>query len=156
MPDSTPSGPPVKGNATVRDADTLDIGEETFRLLGVDALEFNQSCVREGETATWPCGRQAARALTAHIRGQTLSCVGEARDRFGRTLAACRVGDADIAEWLVQNGWAFDSGRFGLGSYTAPEREAANAKRGAWSGSFDKPWEWRPEHPMPERSAPAT
>jgi endonuclease YncB( thermonuclease family) len=151
MPDSKPSGPPVKGNATVRDADTLDIGAEKFRLLGIDALEYHQTCIHDGETAPWPCGREAARALINHIRGKTVACIGEARDRYGRTLATCTIGEADIAEWLVQNGWAFDTGRFGLGDHTALEREAANAKRGAWSGSFDKPWEWRPEHPMPER-----
>lgn len=150
MPGSEPQ-PPVLGNATVRDADTLDIGTETFRLLGIDALEYHQSCVRAGEAAPWPCGRQASTALANHIRGQTVSCTGEGKDRYGRTLATCTIAGADIAEWLVQNGWAFDTGRFGLGRYTALEREAANAKRGAWSGRFDKPWEWRPEHPMPER-----
>jgi endonuclease YncB( thermonuclease family) len=146
--------PPVKGNATMRDADTLDIGTQTFRLLGADALEFNQTCIRDGETAPWPCGKQAARALAGHIRGKTVTCIGEAKDRYGRTLATCTIDGADIAAWLVENGWAFDSGRFGLGDYAALEREAANAKRGAWSGRFDKPWEWRPDHPLPQRPPP--
>jgi endonuclease YncB( thermonuclease family) len=148
MPGSEPE-PPVLGNAAVRDADTLVIGEETFRLLGVDALEYHQTCIRDGETAPWPCGREAARALTNYIRGRTVSCAGEGRDRYGRTLARSNVGGVDLGEWLAENGWAFDSGRFGLGRYTALEREAANAKRGAWSGRFDKPWDWRPDHPTP-------
>jgi endonuclease YncB( thermonuclease family) len=149
-PGSEPT-PPVNGNATVRDADTLVIGTETFRLLGIDALEYHQNCRRDGETASWSCGREASRAFAEHVRGRTLSCIGQGHDRYGRTLATCRIGEADVAEWLVTNGWAFDTGRFGLGRYAGLERDAANAKRGAWSGRFDKPWQWRPEHTVPAR-----
>ncbi len=152
---STPE-PPILGNATARDADTLVIGDETFRLLGVDALELHQTCGRDGETRPWPCGRDAMKAFASYIRGRTVSCVPEAKDRYGRTLARCGIAGADLGERLATNDWAFDSARFGLGRYAAFEREAANTKRGAWSGSFIKPWEWRPEHPMPELSAPAT
>jgi endonuclease YncB( thermonuclease family) len=145
MPGCQPE-PPVSGNAIARDGDTIEIGGETFRLSGVDALEFNQTCSRDG--ATWPCGREAARALAGHIRGRTLTCLPEGKDRYGRTLARCAIAGADIGEWLVENGLAFDSSRFGLGRYAGLEREAAKARRGAWAGEFIKPWVWR-EHPAP-------
>jgi endonuclease YncB( thermonuclease family) len=143
---------PVRGNATMRDGDTLDIGGETFRIVGVDALEMSQICVRGG--ATWQCGREAARALARHIRGKTVACVPQARDRFGRTLAKCDIDGADIAEWLVVNGWAFDSSRFGEGPYVDFELQAAESKRGAWAGEFTKPWDWRPDHPLPRKPPP--
>jgi endonuclease YncB( thermonuclease family) len=146
MPGCQPE-PPVSGNAVARDADTIEIGGVTFRLVGVDALEFNQTCSRAG--ATWPCGREAAKALAGHIRGRMVTCAPEGTDRYGRTLAHCGIASADIGEWLAVNGWAFDSSRFGLGRYASREREAAEARRGAWAGEFAKPWEWRPEHPVP-------
>src|SRR3990167_7070497 len=111
MPGCQPE-PPVSGNAVVRDADTIEIGGVAFRLVGVDALEFNQSCSREG--ATWPCGREAARALAGHIRGRMVTCAPEGTDRYGRTLARCDIGGVDIGEWLAVNGWAFDTSRFRL------------------------------------------
>lgn len=150
MPGCQPE-PPVSGNAVARDADTIEIGV-TFRLIGVDALEFNQSCSREG--ATWPCGREAARALAGHIRGRMVTCAPEGTDRYGRTLARCDIDGADIGEWLAVNGWAFDTSRFGIGRYASLEREAAEARRGAWAGEFTKPWEWRPEHSVPRPPSP--
>ncbi len=151
MPGCQPE-PPVSGNAIARDADTIEIGGEIFRLTAIDALEFNQTCSRAG--ATWPCGREAARALAGHIRGRTVTCLPEGKDRYGRTLARCAIGGADIGEWLTVNGWAFDSSRFGLGRDASLEREAAEARRGAWAGEFTMPWEWRPEHPAPRPPSP--
>jgi len=141
--------PPVIGNAKVRDADTLVIGEEVFRLSGVDALEFTQICTRNG--ADWPCGREATRALDGYLRGRTVSCAPEATDRYGRTVARCTLEDgSDIGEWLARNGWAFDSSRFGDGPYIDAQDEAERAARGAFAGTFDQPAEWRRMHRMEE------
>lgn len=42
------------GRFFVIDGDTLAKGGERFRLLGIDAPELSQTCVRGGES--WPCG----------------------------------------------------------------------------------------------------
>lgn len=55
------------GPANVIDADTIEVGGEKHRLYGVDAVEIDQRC-RRRDSATWPCGRKAAAALTVSPR----------------------------------------------------------------------------------------
>ncbi|MGG2475553.1 thermonuclease family protein, partial [Rhizobium sp. BR5] len=45
------------GRFFVIDGDTLSKGSERFRLLGIDAPELAQTCLRGGES--WPCGAEA-------------------------------------------------------------------------------------------------
>jgi len=49
------------GRFFVIDGDTLSKGKERFRLLGIDAPELAQTCLRGGES--WPCGEEARRVL---------------------------------------------------------------------------------------------
>jgi endonuclease YncB( thermonuclease family) len=64
-------------------------------------------------------------------------------DQYGRTVATCSVGDADLGEWLVHNGLALDWPRFSKGRYEADQRDAERAGRGIWSGSYVEPWLYR-------------
>jgi endonuclease YncB( thermonuclease family) len=64
-------------------------------------------------------------------------------DQYGRTVATCSVGDADLGEWLVHNGLALDWPRFSKGRYEAYQRDAERAGRGIWSGSYVEPWLYR-------------
>ncbi|WP_423068710.1 thermonuclease family protein [Devosia sp. CN2-171] len=121
----------------VADGDTIEIGGQRIRLTGLDAPEWNQTCSR-ADGADWPCGRAATDRMRDLTRGAMLSCKGEGHDRYGRLLATCRAGDADIAESLVRDGLAVASG-----SYIRTESEARRAGRGIWQGRFDRPADWR-------------
>lgn len=121
----------------VADGDTIELGGQRIRLVGLDAPEWDQTCSRTDGT-DWPCGRAATDRMRELTRGKSLSCAGEGYDRYGRLLATCRAGDTDIAEALVCDGLAVASGR-----YLRAESEARGAHRGIWQGRFERPADWR-------------
>ncbi len=127
------------GRAFVIDGDSLRLAGREVRLLGIDAPEGRQMCMRE--QAPWACGRAAAQALRGLVGGREIVCEVEDVDRYGRLLALCRVGDVAINRWMVANGWAVAYGRFG-----AEEASAARARRGIWSAQFERPHAWRRRH----------
>lgn len=64
-------------------------------------------------------------------------------DQYGRTVATCSAGDADLGEWLVQNGLALDWPQFSKGRYKAAQWSAERAGLGIWKGSYVEPWLYR-------------
>jgi endonuclease YncB( thermonuclease family) len=126
----------LSGRATALDGDTLRIGETRIRLLGLDAVELEQTCL-DTSGAEWPCGRQA-RAFLAGLTGdRSIFCAGEGTDRYRRVLARCKA-DADLGDSIVRAGWAVAELE-----YTVALTEARLNGRGIWSGRFDEPAEWR-------------
>jgi len=94
----------IVGQASVIDGDTIEIHDQRIRFFGIDAPESDQLCLAQGKQ--WRCGQQAALALHEKVAGRTVTCVERDRDRYGRTVAACRAGDEDINASLVAQGWA--------------------------------------------------
>ncbi len=132
---------------TVRHADA----NLTIRLTGIDAVEYRQSCVRSG--SEWPCGREARQALERLVGDGSLHCILSGRDRYGRTLAACRTAVSpdgiDLGAEMVRLGWAIASDT----DYLVEEAGAKTARRGIWQGSFIKPADWRAAHERPATAA---
>jgi endonuclease YncB( thermonuclease family) len=64
-------------------------------------------------------------------------------DRYGRTVATCAVGGADLGEWLVRKGLALDWPEYSNGRYGAAQRDAERAELGMWNGSYVGPWLYR-------------
>ena len=132
---------PIVGEAWIVDGDSLRMGARSIRLDGIDAPEWDQTCLDAGGR-TWLCGRAASRALRERIRGRTVSCQPRATDRYGRTIAVCSLADgSDLNAWMVRQGFAIASG-FG-GAYAGDEAEAKAARRGIWDGTFISPASWR-------------
>jgi endonuclease YncB( thermonuclease family) len=131
----------IAGQATVIDADTIEIHGQPIRLWGIDAPEGEQLCQREG--TFWRCGQFCANALDQHIDPQTVTCAGRGRDRYKRVVAVCSIGGQDIALWLVREGCALDFLRYSKGAYAIQQGEAAVARRGMWQGPVEAPWDWR-------------
>jgi endonuclease YncB( thermonuclease family) len=128
--------------ARVIDGDTLELGTgERIRLWGIDAVEGDQICQRDGRP--WQCGDDATVALEALIDGQQITCAERDVDGYGRTVATCAVDGHDIGAAMVRSGWAVDYERYSGGAYAAEQLEAEQAQRGLWAGSFMPPWEWR-------------
>ena len=69
-------------------------------------------------------------------------CRQQDRDRYGRIVAACRVGNTDLNRWMVSNGWAFAYRKYSR-RYVSDESVARSAGREVWRGDVVPPWEWR-------------
>jgi len=144
--DITASGSALAGRARVVDGDSLDLAGERIRLYGIDAPEYRQSC-NDLAGRAYACGRAASRALAALIAGRQVSCTAVDHDRYGRDVAICMVDGRDLGEVMVRSGNAVDYAQHSRGRYAAAEREARDAKRGIWAGSFEDPAVWRRRNP---------
>jgi endonuclease YncB( thermonuclease family) len=130
------------GQASVIDGDTLEIHGTRIRLWGIDAPESDQLC-RGEDSLPYRCGANAANELAAFIDGRPVVCMPMTSDRYGRTVAACAVGGADLADWLVRQGLALDWPRYSQGRYAKAQDEPRRSERGIWAGSFVEPWRFR-------------
>nr|WP_146691135.1 thermonuclease family protein [Bradyrhizobium canariense] len=132
----------LTGQASIIDGDTLEIHGTRIRLWGVDAPESSQLC-RGEDSEQYRCGAQAANDLDAFIARRPVSCLPISLDRYGRTVATCSVGGADIGDWLVRNGLALDWPEYSKRKYEAAQHDAEEAGRGIWKGSYVEPWLYR-------------
>jgi endonuclease YncB( thermonuclease family) len=130
------------GQASVIDGDTLEIHGTRIRLWGIDAPESSQLC-RGDDSQPYRCGARAANDLDGFIASRPVICLPISLDRYRRTVATCAVGGADLGEWLVRNGLALDWPQYSKGKYGADQREAEQAGRGIWKGSYVEPWLYR-------------
>lgn len=80
--------------------------------------------------------------LDRHADGRPWTCTGKGQDRYGRTLATCRVGGEDVDRWIVRAGWALSFTRYSQ-AYDGDQAAAQQARAGLWAGSFIAPWDWR-------------
>jgi endonuclease YncB( thermonuclease family) len=126
------------GQASVVDGDTLEIHGARIRLWGIDAPESSQLC-RGGDSLQYRCGAKAANDLDAFIARRPVNCLPISLDQYGRTVAKCSVGGADLGDWLVRNGLALDWPKYSKRKYDAAQREAEQAGRGIWVGSYVEP-----------------
>ncbi len=130
----------LTGRPLVVDGDTLRLGRTRLRLDGIDAPETGQTC--QGANGPWRCGAAATKHLWLLTGGQTVICEKTGTDGYGRTLARCRIGGADIGSEMVRAGLAMAYRRYSL-RYLSEELAARAARRGIWATEFTAPWEWR-------------
>ena len=136
-----PLPPPFSGTARASDGDSLWVGGDRVRLLGLDAPELDQICWR-ADGAEWPCGRVAGDAMSLLLARGNIVCAPEGEDKFGRTLARCTIAGEDIGAAMVEAGFALSKD-----DYAGEESAARAARRGIWDGRFIDPREWRDEGP---------
>lgn len=130
----------ISGTARVIDGDSLEIAATSIRLHAVDAPEGRQSCTRAG--TSWRCGEAAADKLRQLVDGRTISCTRTDIDNYGRTVARCSNGEADLGAEMVLAGLALAYRQYGS-DYVDEESMAEAARRGIWAGEFTPPWDWR-------------
>jgi endonuclease YncB( thermonuclease family) len=126
----------LAGAFRAADGDSLVLGKQRLRLVGIDAPELSQTCTRAG--ASWDCGRQARIALAERVSDRTTRCDGSGLDKYHRLLVTCRNAAGDINATMVLSGMAV-----AFGDYKSQEAEAKAAHHGIWSGTFVMPSEWR-------------
>ena len=130
----------VVGSARVIDGDTLEISGQRIRIHGIDAPEGRQTCTR-GQTI-WLCGKKAAKAMIALVRGSEVKCEAIDTDRYGRIVGKCFANGRDVGEALVMDDLALAYRQYST-DYIQVEASAKAARRGLWAGEFVAPWDWR-------------
>lgn len=147
-----PDPPPVVGQATIIDGDTLEVAGRRFHLWGIDAPEIGQTCERGG--VEFDCGREATAHLRNLVSDRTVSCVPEEEpDAQGATVGICSVdygvSASDAGRDMVQDGWAVERDRLSDGRYRFSQGRAKDMRLGLWMGRFEMPWQWRAKRPGP-------
>lgn len=113
----------------------LQTGGVVVRLAGIVSLDLEQTCDTIGRFR--PCGRQARTALRNFIRSRTTICIIPREPRKEAVEAQCTVGGKDVAEWLVEQGWAVaDEGS----DYEEAMKTARDNQRGLWRDGADAKW----------------
>lgn len=112
-PTGSPEPAPVKPQrffrVVIQDAGTIVAGRRTLRLAEVDVPSADAEC---GDAAghSWSCGTRARTALRKLVRFRAVDCLPLGDVGFGSPdeamVVSCRVGNTDLATWLVENGWA--------------------------------------------------
>ncbi|MCB1342748.1 MAG: thermonuclease family protein [Pseudooceanicola sp.] len=129
------------GRIGVVDADTWDVGSTRVRLFGIDAPEVKQTCA-DPRGKEWPCGDWATGQVRERYQGQEAVCEAVDSDRYGRTVARCRVEGQDVARQMVQDGWALAFRRYSL-DYDLDEKTAHVAGVGIHGGGMMRPAAFR-------------
>ncbi|WP_081473930.1 thermonuclease family protein [Novosphingobium pentaromativorans] len=138
----------IVGTAKVIDGDTIDIGGQRVRLHGIDAVEAQQSCNRNGER--WNCGQDATALLSSLANGKPVKCKQRAIDSYDRIVAICEVGWSDLGEAMIDAGLAVALPQFSR-AYLENEALAKRRRTGIWGSEFDVPADYRAAHPTDYR-----
>src|SRR6195952_5489309 len=108
---SLPASPVWAATATVRDGGTLQLGNMTYRLDGIDTPSFDQLCIDE-HADSWTCGIEAREQLTKLIGGRQVRCddLGVDPTFKKRRLGVCKIeGEtSSLSQLLVRQGLALN------------------------------------------------
>lgn len=125
-------------------AGTLEASGYRIALEGIDTLPVDETCSAENG-ATWPCGMAARTAFRNWLRSRAIECnvPGQPSDELIATR--CKLGNADLAGWLVDNGWA----RAKDGTPMADAMKKAEEEKRGIFGSPPPALPASPEIPLP-------
>jgi len=133
-------------NVTVRDADTIQLGDVTYRLDGIDAPELDQVCIND-QADPVTCGIDARDELIKLIAGRQVRCddLGPEKAFPRRHIGLCSAeGETDsLNVQLVRAGFAMDLEPSAKGRFLQDEASARDARKGLWQGCFVAPQDFR-------------
>jgi endonuclease YncB( thermonuclease family) len=140
------AGPVWAAEAVITDGDTIQLGDTSFRLDGVDAPEMDQICLDEKGTP-WACGVQARDALAKWIANRAIRCDDKGPDTAypARRIGVCTVDGENVTinQWLVREGWALNFEPYAKRRFMRDEAESRDNRRGLWRGCFSAPQDLR-------------
>ena len=130
----------------VRDGDTIQIGDMTYRLDGIDAPEADQMCI-DDHADPWTCGIEARDELTKLIKGRVVRCedLGPDKTFKKRHIGLCTAeGDTlTLNQQLVREGFALNANPFIKGQFKDDAAVAKDDSKGLWKGCLIAPQEYR-------------
>ena len=104
-----PASQSSAATAIVRDGSTLQLGNLTYRLDGIDVPTVDQLCIDE-HADSWTCGIEARDQLTKLIGGRQVRCddLGVDPTYKKRHLGVCKIeGETtSLSQLLVRKGFA--------------------------------------------------
>ncbi len=105
-----PSAPALHHAISVYDGDTIRLGDERIRIVGLDTPERGHRAECESEALAAEVARQA---LIGEIAQGKVALHRQGTDRYGRTLARVTVDGRDVAGTLIAQGLArpYEGGR---------------------------------------------
>jgi micrococcal nuclease len=94
---------PIHRRISVYDGDTIRLGRERIRIVGLDTPEYGDKarCREEARAA-----EQAKQALIGEIAHGGVELHRQGTDRYGRTLARVTVNGRAVADTLIAQGLA--------------------------------------------------
>jgi endonuclease YncB( thermonuclease family) len=138
--------PAWAATAVVRDANTIRLGDITFRLDGIDAPELDQMCI-DDHADPWSCGVDARDQLTKLIAGRKVHCddLGPDKAHRKRHIGICSAeGDTtSLNQSMVRQGFALNAEPSVKSHFGDDATSAKNDRRGIWKGCFVNPKEFR-------------
>lgn len=148
-PDGTPAS--FTGRAELIDGDTLWVGIHKVKLRGIDTLEKNQPCLKDGKpfrcfekTMAYLKRLTASEAFRCEVQS---SAFGKPKMDRNRYVATCYADNKDISHLLVINGWALATNTADGAPYREAETAARITKRGLHQTEFMAPWDYRKNKP---------
>ena len=129
----------------VRDAGTIDLGEVTYRLDGIDAPTFDQTCI-DDHADGWTCGVEARDQLTGLINGRDVHCEDLGADptyvKWRLGICTAEGETTSLNQLMVRRGFAMNAAGNG-NRFVSDETEARDNGRGLWKGCFIAPQDFR-------------
>ena len=158
-PSDQPDGLLGPAMANAIDGETLFINGIEVQLIGIDAMEPDQTCLDRSGT-DYPCGRAATRHLEELVADRPIVCLPLFAVSKSRIVASCNllpegaIPPKNAEEYLAADRHNSLSGRMvrdghalivGIGKnyILQEERDAQHDRVGIWSGSFEPPWMYR-------------
>lgn len=136
------------GPAVVIDASHLEIAGRRFKFYGIEAPDLDETCL-DAQGKEYACGLEARKALGELVKDAPANCLPRGPDQNNETLGTCSVGKVDLAQALIDAGWAVSDRTRSL-YYENSEEKARIAKRGLWQGQFVPPADWRAGERVPQ------
>ena len=130
----------------VRDANTIQLGDVTYRLDGVDAPELDQVCI-DDHADPWTCGVDSRQQLTKLIGGSQVHCIdlGADKSHKNRHIGICSAdgATASLNQQMIRLGFALSFEPALKLNFQEDAASAKEARAGLWKGCFVAPQEFR-------------
>lgn len=91
----------------IESAGIVNVRSHRLKLAHIEAPAADETCPSEAG-GSWPCGTRARTALRRLVRRRALECLelGEEVSDDPVREARCTVAGTNLAEWLLEMGWA--------------------------------------------------
>jgi endonuclease YncB( thermonuclease family) len=140
------TNPVSAASPIIRDANTIQLGDTTYRLDGVDAPELDQVCI-DDHADPWSCGVDARDQLTKLVGGHAVHCddLGADKAHRKRHVGLCTVEGETVSlnQQLIRLGFAMNFQPSAKSRFDKDQAAAKDDRKGIWKGCFVAPQEFR-------------